>query len=336
MCTTRRLAVALLATLGACGGSSEPTAPPKPPAQVGTNDGFLTVALQPDAQRRLGIATTPMASRRVERRRTAAGELLLPLAREARGRSVFGLLPAMTASELIRVAELQVDADAAVAAAQVRLDAARIALGRAELLVDSKAGTRRGADEARTQVQLADAALHAAREKRALLGAPVFDAVRAGVLWVRVAVYAGDVEAIDRDAGVTLRPLGASAGARPVSARPVPIPLSAGTTAATVDLFYELQTGDASLRAGQRVSVELPLRESGDALVVPRAAVLYDVHGGSWVYVESSPRMFTRRRVEVRWMDDAGAVLARGPAAGTVVVTDGAAELFGVEFGAGK
>ena len=33
---------------------------------------------------------------------------------------------------------------------------------------------------------------------------------------------------------------------------------------------------------------------------------------------------------------DAYAVLAQGPAPGTRVVTDGAAELFGTEFGAGK
>ena len=43
-----------------------------------------------------------------------------------------------------------------------------------------------------------------------------------------------------------------------------------------------------------------------------------------------------RRPVEVRDVVDRVAVLARGPAPGTRIVTAGAAELFGTEFGPGK
>jgi hypothetical protein len=40
--------------------------------------------------------------------------------------------------------------------------------------------------------------------------------------------------------------------------------------------------------------------------------------------------------VAVEDISGATAILARGPAVGARVVTDGAAELFGVEFGVGK
>ena len=46
--------------------------------------------------------------------------------------------------------------------------------------------------------------------------------------------------------------------------------------------------------------------------------------------------MYARERVVVADITGANAVLALGPAVGARVVTDGAAELFGVEFGAGK
>ncbi len=44
----------------------------------------------------------------------------------------------------------------------------------------------------------------------------------------------------------------------------------------------------------------------------------------------------SRQRVVVTDITGSLAVLSQGPAAGARVVTDGAAELFGVEFGAGK
>jgi multidrug efflux pump subunit AcrA (membrane-fusion protein) len=82
--------------------------------------------------------------------------------------------------------------------------------------------------------------------------------------------------------------------------------------------------------------VTLPLREEEEALHVPRAAILWDYLGGAWVYEKTAPRTYTRRRVELRRTQGEVAVLARGLRAGAEVVTAGAAELFGTEFGAGK
>ncbi len=69
------------------------------------------------------------------------------------------------------------------------------------------------------------------------------------------------------------------------------------------------------------------------AIEVPASAILTDINGGEWVYVETAPRQFERRRVEVARIVGGRASLARGLASGVRVVTAGAAELFGTEFG---
>ena len=81
--------------------------------------------------------------------------------------------------------------------------------------------------------------------------------------------------------------------------------------------------------------MELPLKTSGQGLVVPAAAVLYDIHGDTWVYEDLGGNAYARRRIQVARHAGDLAVITRGIAEGTKVVTDGAAELFGTEFGAG-
>ena len=73
-----------------------------------------------------------------------------------------------------------------------------------------------------------------------------------------------------------------------------------------------------------------------NAIVVPHSALLNDIHGGTWVYVRTAPHVFARRRVEVQDVVNNLVLLSRGPDVNTPVVTNGAAELYGVEFGVGK
>jgi hypothetical protein len=87
---------------------------------------------------------------------------------------------------------------------------------------------------------------------------------------------------------------------------------------------------------GQRVGVTLALRSEEESLVVPWAGVLHDIHGGQWVYEKVGPQTFVRRRVQVARVVGADAVLSGSFKAGAKIVTAGAAELFGTEFGAGK
>jgi hypothetical protein len=73
----------------------------------------------------------------------------------------------------------------------------------------------------------------------------------------------------------------------------------------------------------------------GSVRVVPYSSVLYDADGTTLVYTTAEPLVFVRRTVTVESIAGDVAYLSDGPAAGTSVVNQGAAELFGVEFGIG-
>ena len=77
-------------------------------------------------------------------------------------------------------------------------------------------------------------------------------------------------------------------------------PPSADPATATSDVFYALQSPGARSRPGERVSVQLPLTGAEQALVVPTAAVVYDMNGGAWVYEATGATTFVRRRIEIR------------------------------------
>ena len=113
-----------------------------------------------------------------------------------------------------------------------------------------------------------------------------------------------------RDAG--------TAGARGSGPARRPIP-----SAATSDLFFAAANADGALRPGQRVEVELRLRQPEKARVVPWSAIVYDIDGGTWVYETTAPHVFVRRRVQVRRVEGDLAVLSGGPAPGAKVVSRG-------------
>ncbi|MFN9296905.1 MAG: membrane fusion protein MtrC, partial [Acidobacteriota bacterium] len=63
---------------------------------------------------------------------------------------------------------------------------------------------------------------------------------------------------------------------------------------------------------------------------------VYDIQGGTWVYEQAANHRYLRRRVQIHHAARGIAYLASGPAPGTPILVEGAAELWGVEFGAGK
>jgi hypothetical protein len=67
------------------------------------------------------------------------------------------------------------------------------------------------------------------------------------------------------------------------------------------------------------------------SIVVPYAAVIYDGDGTSWAYAEIAPRVFLRKPISVAEVQGNVAVLSKGPADGTAVVTVGAPLLLGAE-----
>ena len=69
--------------------------------------------------------------------------------------------------------------------------------------------------------------------------------------------------------------------------------------------------------------------------VIPYAAVLYDPNGDTWTYTSPDSLVFVRHPISIEDIEEDVAVLSNGPPSGTPVVTVGAAELFGTEFGVG-
>jgi hypothetical protein len=93
-------------------------------------------------------------------------------------------------------------------------------------------------------------------------------------------------------------------------------------------------------KAAERLGIETAqVREQKVAgkqrKVIPYGALLYDSKGDTYVYVTSQPLTYVREPVTVDYIGAGSVVLTEGPAAGTVVVSVGAAELYGTENGVG-
>jgi len=122
-----------------------------------------------------------------------------------------------------------------------------------------------------------------------------------------------------------------------LTAQPVETPAAHDPKKPTAALYYVVESPEHGLVPGKRVRVRLALSGKGEKRkVVPYSAVLYDVHGETWVYTNPEPLVFVRRKVDVDYIEGDVAVLEDGPRSGTAVVTVGAALLFGTELGFGK
>lgn len=320
--------ILFLAPLLLAGCGSDPSKPPAPPAHgetIAHETELLKLTLTPQAQRRLGIGLARVGDGSASAQRQVAGEIVVPPT-SANG------VPVNSTTNLQQIGSQQAAADAELARASAQARLAQIALNRAEGLVREEAGSIRARDEAAAALAAAQAALGAARQQRQLLGPSVASLGSQSTLWVRASVFGSDIGNVRQDSAATIRPLGT--GGTPRLARPVQAPPSANTNAGTVDLYFAVDNRDRAFRVGQRVSVDLPLAGQTQGLSVPSAAILRDIYGGEWVYQKTAPNTFVRQRIEVASERDGRALLARGLAPGAEVVTTGAAELFGTEFGA--
>jgi membrane fusion protein, heavy metal efflux system len=273
----------------------------------------------------------------------------------------------------LQLSQAQVDADGQLEQSQAQVDAARINLKRADRLFKEQVGTAAVVDNAKAQFELAEKSLVAAQQRTALLekieldaepgdavpipiisprdgyvrlqhatvgeivpaGAPLFEVMDFDPIWIKTPIYAGELSSIAEKEPARITRLGESQTATALAAEPVQAPPSADPQAATVDLYYQLPNADGRLRPGQRLNVTLALHDERENLVAPWSAVVNDIYGGAWVYVQAAPQTFVRRRVQVPFVIDNLAVIEGGPAEGTQVVVEGVAELFGTEFGAG-
>lgn len=394
--------------------ASKPTSKHAEVGQIIKESDLNTVKLSPEAVARLGIELHPVEIRSMPRSRPYGADLVLPTGaavivstplagtlrhpsggrfpqvgqRVRAGESLLELLPMLTpersvltpaerirfAEAKVTVAQAQIDADGQFQQATVQVEAAQIALTRAERLLADSVGTRRMVDDARAQLELAQKTLAAAKGRKQLVdnikldeeagtllplpiespldgivrathvqtrqmlaaGQPLFEVMNDAVMWIKVPVYVGELAGIDASQPARLTLLDGRQTEQDVIAQPVSLPPTALPLSAAVDLYYEVANPDHKFRPGQRVAAHLPLVGKAEMTAVPWSAVFHDIYGGQWVYEQVADRTYARRRVEVGWIDDGWAALRRGPAVGSTVVTAGVAELAGTEFGFAK
>lgn len=394
-------------------GKTTSTPPAKISHPVSESD-LNTFELTLDAVRRLGLETQPAVMRAMPRQRPYGADLLLPngasilvsapLAgtlqiqaeqkfpqigtRVRKDEPLLSLLPmlspereVLTPAERIRLAEArnavaqsQIDADAMVQQSTVQVEAATIALERADRLLKDKSGTVRNVDEAQAQLKLAEKALEAAQIRKQIVdgikldaeagtlqplairsplagiirtiqvqpgqilaaGAPLFEVMNDQTLWVRVPVYVGDLKELEQSQPARLTLLDGRQSPQDLVVNPISAPPTALALASTVDLYFELPNADSTFRPGQKVAAHLSLKGEAEQVAVPWSAVYHDIYGSQWVYEQIAEGKFLRRRVEVSHVSDGWAGISRGLAVGTPVVTAAVAELVGTEFGFSK
>ena len=121
------------------------------------------------------------------------------------------------------------------------------------------------------------------------------------------------------------------AGCATVKPAATPTSAAASMEKAGADLNKLTLTDKAVERLG--VTTVKVAKGEGSPLQVPYGALVYDANGKTWVYTNPEPRTYIRAAVTVDKIADNKVQLQSGPPAGTDVVTIGAAELFGAEFG---
>lgn len=287
------------------------------------------------------------------------------------GQAIFMLTPLLTPDGQATMAASLADADGQVNNARTQVDLTKIALDRAKRVFKEGAGSQRQVDETEAAYNLATKTLDAVIARQAILknvvgnaeggtaapipieapedgilrtisalpgqtvplGAALFEVIDISTVWIRVALPVGDLDATDHTVPAQVGKLSARPGTPLHAAKPVTAPPSANPLSATVDVFYEMKNPGQKLIPGQRLGVSVPLADAKESLTVPWSAVVFDIHGGTWVYEHTGPRRYARYRVVVAYTVGADAVLASGPPAGSKIVTAGAQELFGAETG---
>ena len=290
------------------------------------------------------------------------------------GQVLFELMPLFSPDTQATMSTAVVESQGQIDQAETLLAQAKQQYERAERLLRGNVGGQGAVADASAQVEIANAALTAARKRhdaieKALLGlsggtlkampieaeadgilknlhaspgqkvapgALLFEIISTDPMNIRVPVYVADLARIDETRPVDIVGISDQPGAPSKTAKPIPAPPSADPLGSTVDLFYSVSNADGSLRPGQRVGVTMKLRDTSSGLTAPKSSILRDYNGGAWVYTVAGPHKFARKRVGVASVVGDDALLTFGPAAGTSIVTTGAAELFGIEFGGNK
>jgi len=285
------------------------------------------------------------------------------------GKLLYRIQPIITGDARASLVNALADAESSINVLKSQVDATEIALNRSKKLLQDLVGSQRNVDEANAAHETALRNLEAANVKKNALhqivnlgnvkpidikspqsgvvsnifavsdqlvsaGNPIVEISSLSTLWVRVPIPAGDLDGIDLEADAQIQSLSAMSDAPSIVAKPIIASPTADPLTSTTHLYYSIQNNQSFFRPMQRVSVTLKSsNKSIKALTIPSSAVVFDVYGGTWVYIQQSTNVYERKRVFLDHVVGHQAILSEGPPEGSKVVVTGALELFGVDTG---
>lgn len=155
-----------------------------------------------------------------------------------------------------------------------------------------------------------------------------------GEAWVLVPLSNAEWDRLAKDKPARIIPLAADEKPfRELWALPSGTPPTEDPKRSMLTARYVVANKDHGLTLNKRVRVELEVSGSQERRkVVPYAAVYYDAKGATWVYVNTQPLVFERRRIAIERIAGDLAVLTDGPPVGTPIVVVGAPLLYGAEI----
>ncbi len=250
-----------------------------------------------------------------------------------------------------------------VAAADAELDAAGVALARAQRLVTEKVGSQKAVDEAQARVDIAKARRDGAKGRLGQYQAGLGGGGRGGVaiksplagtivdvnvasgqsveegqrlfevmdlarVWVVANVFEHDLPQVDGATSARLQVPGRTEEivVAPPLGRLVTIGRVIDPETRTAPIIFELTDTDGRLRIGQTVDVVVATGPARRALAIPEAALLDDA-GRSVVFVMVEGEAFERRVVRLGVRSGGWVEVLSGVAGGERVVTEGAYEV---------
>ncbi len=151
--------------------------------------------------------------------------------------------------------------------------------------------------------------------------------------WIRLTLSEDEWDRVAKDKPARVLPLATRGKSkRELMALPSTLPPLEDPKRSMLTLYYVVNGKDHGLKVNNRMRVELQLKgDDRKRKVVPYSALYYDGEGTPWVYANTKPLTFERKRVEVGRIEGESAVLKAGPSVGTRVVTVGVALLYGAE-----
>lgn len=151
--------------------------------------------------------------------------------------------------------------------------------------------------------------------------------------WVRVVLSPNEWNRLDKIASARILPLATRPDLpKEVWATPSKLPPIRDVKRTMLTTYFVVPGKDHGMRSNDRMRVELTLKGNNKShTVMPYSALYYDGKGTPWVYVNTKPGTYERRRIEIDRIVGDDVLLKSGPPVGTSVVSVGATFLYGAE-----